>query len=140
MARSARPTRPVAPASSAVRGGTSASAQHAAAIDPPGNGQPQVLTCVSYLYLGRYKDAVTACEKSAGLNNTWIDQAYLTAAYEQNGDRSKAMVARDTLLKLQPGFTIDRYRQTYYSGTPAFFELVEKHLATGLRNVGIPQQ
>jgi tetratricopeptide (TPR) repeat protein len=96
-------------------------------------------TCKSYLYLGRYDDAVTACEKSAGLNNSWIDQVYLTAAYAQKGDAGKAKIARDELLKLQPGYTIERYRQTWYSGTPAFFDLVEKHLAAGLRKAGIPE-
>jgi tetratricopeptide (TPR) repeat protein len=117
-----------------------AAAQRAAAIDPPGGGSPQLLICKGYLYLGRYEDAVKACEKSAGLNNSWIDQVYLTAAYAQNGDLNKAKIAKDELLKLQPGYTIDRYRQTWYSGTPAFFELVEKHLAAGLRKAGIPEK
>jgi len=115
-------------------------AQRAAAIDPPGGGFPQLMTCKGYLYLGRYEEAVKACEKSAGLNNSWIDQVYLTAAYAQNGDLNKAKIAKDELLKLQPGYTIDRYRQTWYSGTPAFFELVEKHLAAGLRKAGIPEK
>jgi TolB-like protein len=115
-------------------------AQRAAAIDPPGGGGPQLLICKSYLYLGRYDDAVTACEKSAGLNNSWIDQVYLIAAYAQKGDVRKAKVAKDELLKLQPGYTIERYRQTWYSGTPAFFDLVEKHLAAGLRKAGIPEK
>jgi adenylate cyclase len=115
-------------------------AQRAAAIDPPGRGWPQLLTCKSYLYLGQYADAVKACEKSAGLNNSWIDEVYLTAAYAQAGNPAKAKVARDELLKLQPGYTIERYRQTWYSGTPAFFALVEKHLASGLRKAGIPEQ
>ena len=115
-------------------------AQRAAAIDPPGDGFPQLMTCKGYLYLGRYEEAVKACEKSAGLNNSWIDQVYLTAAYAQNGDLAKAKIAKDELLKLQPGYTVDRYRQTWYSGTPAFFDLVEKHLAAGLRKAGIPEK
>jgi class 3 adenylate cyclase/TolB-like protein/Tfp pilus assembly protein PilF len=115
-------------------------AQRAAAIDPPGGGFPQLMTCKGYLYLGQYEEAVRACEKSAGLNNSWIDQGYLTAAYAQNGDLNKAKIAKDELLKLQPGYTIDRYRQTFYSGTPAFFDLVEKHLAAGLRKAGIPEK
>ena len=115
-------------------------AQHAAAIDPPGGGDPQLLTCKSYLYLGRYEDAVSACEKSAGLNNSWVDQVYLTAAYAQKGEVGKAKIAKEELLKLQPNYTIERYRQTWYSGTPAFFDLVEKHLAAGLRKAGIPEK
>jgi TolB-like protein len=115
-------------------------AQRAAAIDPPGGGWAQLMTCKSWFYLGRYGDAVTACEKSAGLNNSWIDQVYLTAAYAQKGDLNKAKIAKDELLKLQPGYTIERYRETWYSGTPEFFDLVEKHLAAGLRKAGIPEK
>ena len=115
-------------------------AQRAAAIDLPGDGGPQLMTCVSYVYLGRYEDAVVACEQSAGIRNWWGVQMFLIAAYSQNGDARKAKIAKDELLKLQPGFTIDRYRQIYYSGTPAYFDLVEKHLAPGLRKAGIPDQ
>lgn len=96
------------------------------------------MACKSYLYLGRYDEAVAACEKSAGLNNSWVDQVYLTAAYGQKGDLVKAKIARQELLKLQPNYTIERYRRTWYSGTPAFFDLVERHLAAGLRKAGIP--
>jgi len=117
-----------------------AAAQRAIAIDPPGTGVPQRLVCVSYFYLGRYEDAVAACEQPAGLKNWWDMQMFLTAAYAQNGDARRAALARDELLKLQPGFTIARFRQTWYSGTPAFFDLVEKHLAPGLRKAGIPEQ
>ena len=117
-----------------------AAAQRATAIDPPGNYVTQLLTCNSYFYLGRYEDAVAACEKSGGGDNWWTIQMYLAAAYVQLGDLNKAKIARDELLKRQPGFTIERYRQTYDSGTPAFFDLVEKHLAPGLRKVGIPEK
>ena len=98
------------------------------------------MTCKSLFYLGRYDDAVIACEKSAGLNNSWIDEVYLTAAYAQKGDLNKAKIARDELLKLQPGYTVERYRETWYSGTPAFFDLVDRHLAAGLRKTGIPEK
>jgi tetratricopeptide (TPR) repeat protein len=117
-----------------------AAAQRAAAIDPPGGPIEQLLICNSYFYLGRYEDAVLACQKSAALYNWWVPQMYMAAAYAHIGDLSKANVARDALLKTEPGFTISRYAQIYYSGTPAFFDLVEKHLATGLRKVGIPEQ
>lgn len=69
------------------------------------------MTCKGYLFLGRYHDAGAACEKSVGLNDYWIDSVYLTAAYAQTGEMGHAKVARDEMLKLQPGFTIDRYRK-----------------------------
>jgi hypothetical protein len=47
------------------------------------------------------------------------------------GDARKAALAKDELLKLQPGFTIDTYRKTWYSGTPAFFDLVDVSTRSG---------
>ena len=117
-----------------------AAAQRAAAIDPPGSWLTHLLTCESYFYLGRYDNAVAVCQKSAGLNNWWVPQMYLAAAYAQVGDMSKATIARDALLKAKPGFTTDLYRKLYYSGTPTFFDLLEKHLATGLRKVDVPEK
>ena len=55
-------------------------------------------------------------------------------------DLNKAKIAKDELLKLQAGYTIERYRETWYSGAPEFFDLVEKHLAAGLRKAGIPEK
>ena len=56
------------------------------------------------------------------------------------GDARKAALAKDELLKLQPGFTIDTYRKTWYSGTPAFFDLVETRLVAEMRKAGIPDR
>ena len=56
------------------------------------------------------------------------------------GDARKAALAKDELLKLQPGFTIDTYRETWYSGTPALFDLVETRLVPDLRKAGIPDR
>ena len=66
---------------------------------------------MGYLFLVRYNNAGAACAQSAGLNVCSIRPVYLTAAYAQTGEMGKAKVARDELLKLQPGFTIDRYRK-----------------------------
>jgi hypothetical protein len=98
------------------------------------------LTCATYFFLERYQDAVAACEHTAGVDNWWVSQMFLTAAYAHNGDARKAALARDELLKWQPGFTIDRFRQIYYSGTPAYFDLMDKHLAPELRKAGMPEQ
>ena len=85
--------------------------------------------------------------KTFAKNTIWAATVLLASfswlaveSYAQKGDLNKAKIARDELLKLQPGYTIERYRQTWYSGTPAFFDLVEKHLAAGLRKAGIPEK
>lgn len=80
------------------------------------------------------------CGHTAGVDNWWVSQMLLTAAYTHNGDLRRAALAKDELLKWQPGLTIDRFRQIYYSGTPAYFDLVDKHLAPELRKAGIPEK
>ena len=37
------------------------------------------------------------------------------------------MASREALLKVQPRFTINRYREMYAASPPAFFELVDRH-------------
>jgi TolB-like protein/tetratricopeptide (TPR) repeat protein len=96
--------------------------------------------CKILIYLGRYGDAVAACEKAAALENGWFNQFYLAAAYANAGDLAKAAVARDALLRQQSGFTIQRYRDMFRSSPPAFFALVDLHIAPALRKVGLPDR
>jgi adenylate cyclase len=111
-------------------------AQLALAMDPQDAGSRHFL-CKILIYLGRYADAVVACEKAAALENGWFNQFYLAAAYANAGDLAKATIARDALLRQQPGFTIQRYREMFRSSPPAFFDLVDRHIVPALRHVGV---
>jgi TolB-like protein/tetratricopeptide (TPR) repeat protein len=111
-------------------------AQLALAMDPQDPGSRHFL-CKILIYLGRYADAVAACEKAAALENGWFNQFYLAAAYANAGDLAKATIARDELLRQQPGFTMQRYREMFRSSPPAFFELVDRHIAPAMRHVGL---
>ena len=112
----------------------------ARAIDPLEPTAPDHFACKAHLFLGRYGEAVAACERAAAERNGWLNHVYLCAAYAMNGDNAKAMASRDALLKVQPHFTINRYREMYAASPPAFFELVDRHLAPGLRKAGIPEK
>ena len=112
--------------------------EHALLVDPLNQRGPYHFMCKAKLFLGRYDEAVTACEKAATENNWWINLVYLCAAYAQHGDATKAATAKDALLKQKPGYAISWYRNTYQASPPAFFELVERHLAAGLRKAGVP--
>jgi tetratricopeptide (TPR) repeat protein len=114
-------------------------AELARAMDPQDANAYHFL-CKILLYLGRYGDAVAACERAAALENGWFNQFYLAAAYANTGDLVKAMIARDALLQQQPGFTIQRYREMFRSSPPAFFELVDRHIAPALRKVGLAER
>jgi hypothetical protein len=108
-------------------------------MDPTREEWPLHYICHSKLFLGRYDDAVASCARAAALNNWWLNQLYLCAVYAQTGDLSKAALAKAALLEQQPGYNISRYREAYPSSTPAFFELTNRHLATGLRIAGFAE-
>lgn len=107
-------------------------------MDPLEQSWPFHFKCKADLFLGRYSEAVSACEKAATENDWWLNQVYLSAAYAQHGDIAKAVKAKDAVLQQQPGYTIERYRRTYAASPPQFLEQVEQHLATGLRKAGLP--
>jgi len=112
----------------------------AIAMDPLEQSWPYHFTCKVYLFLGRYAEAVTACEKAATENDWWLNQVYLSAAYAQHGDAGKSVTSKNAILQQQPGYTIDRYRRTYSAASPLFLEQVEQHLAPGLRKAGLPER
>ena len=60
-------------------------------MDPRRDGWTLHFICKAHLFLGRYDDAVVSCEKAAALNNGWLNQLYLCAAYAQHGDMRAAV-------------------------------------------------
>lgn len=109
-------------------------------MDPLEQSLPFHFMCKAHLFLGRYGDAIAACERAATENDWWLNQVYLSAAYAQDGDIAKAVRAKDSVLQQQPGYTIERYRRTYAASPPQFLEQVEQHLAPGLRKAGLPDK
>jgi hypothetical protein len=96
--------------------------------------------CRGNLMLGRYDEAVPACEKAAALDyGSWQNQLQLVAAYAQHGDVTKAAVAKAELLKPQPRYTIEIDRARLFCDHPEFVKQVETHLYPGLRKAGIPE-
>ena len=112
--------------------------ERANAIDPPGDA---LNLCRGSLMLGRYAEAVPACEKIAALDDaTWHYQVLLAAASAQSGDMQKAAVARSELLKRQPGFSIAKDRAAPLSNHPDYLKMLEAHYYPGLRKAGIPEK
>jgi tetratricopeptide (TPR) repeat protein len=54
------------------------------------------VACRAYLQLGRYDDAIAACEKSAAEDEYWTVHVYLVAAYAQKGEAAKAATAKSS--------------------------------------------
>jgi DNA-binding winged helix-turn-helix (wHTH) protein/TolB-like protein len=110
-------------------------------LDPLDVGRALWLRCRSYLVLGRYQEAIGACEKAAG---TSVDDSsvhiFLLAAYGHEGEVAKAEAAKAALLRRRPGFSIADLNQGDLSNEPAWLEQSETHLFAGLRKAGIPER
>jgi len=113
----------------------------ALALDPLDVGYALFLSCRSYLVLGRYKDAIGACEKAAGTSrDSWGVHLFLVAAYGHEGEVAKAEAAKAALLRRRPGFSIADLNQGELSNEPAWLQQSETHLFAGLRKAGIPER
>ena len=104
------------------------------------NGETMRIGCRAHLALGHYEDAIKLCERASALMNNYTTYIYLSAAYAQRGEMAKASAAKVQLLKLQPGYTIARFRALRMSDTPAYWQQAEAHILSGLRKAGLPEQ
>ena len=99
------------------------------------------LRCRAHLLLGRYADAIAACEQAGALNYWWLAQVYLVAAYAQNGDLDKAAAAKVELLRRQPGMSIERLKQLQRPyNNPTHVQQREAYLSPGLKKAGFPER
>ena len=112
----------------------------ALALNPLDVGFALRIRCRSYLVLGRYKDAIDACEKSGTFEDFWAAHLYLVAAYAHEGEVAKAEAAKAALLRRRPGFSIADFKAMKASNEPAYWQQVETHLYSGLRKAGFPEQ
>jgi len=95
--------------------------------------------CRAYVALGRYDDAVAACERQVALDDWWLSHVYLLAAYAQKANTNRTEAEKTALLKLRPGFSIADFKAQRFSDNAAFWQQTETHLFPGLRKAGIPE-
>jgi TolB-like protein len=112
-------------------------------LQPPDADTAAYLTgsrCRAYMALGRYNDAIEACEREAALADSWMPHAYLVAAYALNGNTEKTQAERAKLLTQRPGFSIAEFKARQISDVPAYLHQTETHLFAGLRKAGIAEK
>ena len=91
----------------------------------------------AYYMLGRYAEAIAPLRESAlQMPNLRITHLWLAAAYAQLGQLMEARAAAAEVLRIEPGFTIDRWKRTAVYKNPEDAE----HLFDGLRKVGLPEK
>jgi class 3 adenylate cyclase/TolB-like protein len=112
------------------------------ANDPQGTdvvGWGWLQRCRAYVALGRYDDAIGACEANIAIDNWWLPHVYLLAAYGEKGETAKIQSEKAALLALRPGFSIADFKDQRFSDNAKFWQQTEAHLFAGLRKAGIPE-
>ena len=98
-----------------------------------------LLRCRACMALGRYDEAIAACERGVALDDWWLPHLYLIAGYALEGDTGKAAAEKAALLQLRPNTSIADFKNLYWSDNPAFVQQTETHLLAGLRKAGLPE-
>ncbi len=109
-------------------------------ISPRDTRMPGFLGAIAtaHLHLGQYDEALTAAEQAVGNNPEWaFGYALVAAAAAHVGDMAKAQAAVARLRSLQPGITIDTYRNEEISDRPEYAAQRERFYE-GLRKAGLP--
>jgi len=107
-------------------------------------GWLSLFRCRAKLALGRYDDAIEACEKSASTGEFWwgslSPHTFLLAAYTLQGNDGRAQVEKARLLAQWPNASITFFKARRISNVPAYVEQTDAHLYAGLRKAGIPEK
>jgi adenylate cyclase len=104
-------------------------------LEPFRNAVRLAYTGNAYYMLGRYEDAVSPLRESAWhMPNLRITPLWLAAALAQLGQLDEARAAADEVRRIEPDFTIDRWKLTAVYKRPKDSE----RLFDGIRKAGLP--
>jgi adenylate cyclase len=98
--------------------------------------------CHAHLHLHDYKEAIEECRRTINMNNVyWYAYVDLISAYGTTGQLDQARQTLAELNKIQPGFTVQGFRQFGYalSSNPQFRREFDD-LVDGLRKGGVREQ
>ena len=108
--------------------------------EPSEVGAAMFQGCRAHLALGHYGEAIAACQKSVALDDWWLPNVYLVAAYAQVGDTANAATAKAMALRLRPGLSIADLKALWSADGPGSVVPAEAQLWSGLRKASIPEQ
>jgi TolB-like protein/tetratricopeptide (TPR) repeat protein len=105
----------------------------------PGLDRWYSLLGIADLFLGRIEPALDRLRKSVAINpNVAMAQFFLAAAAALSGRAAEGREARDAGLRLDPNFTVARFRNEPRSQNPTYLAQRER-LYEGLRLAGVPE-
>jgi tetratricopeptide (TPR) repeat protein len=94
--------------------------------------------CHGHSHLAEWEQAVLWCNKSLSHSPYWVAYIDLATAYAWLGKREEARKAVDELLKLVPGYTVQKWANVGFSENPTFLKEY-KAMVQGLRMAGLPE-
>ena len=105
----------------------------------PGLDRWHGLLGIADLFLGRLESALDRLRKSVEINpNVALTQFFLAAASALSGRAAEAREARNAGLRLDPNFTVARFRNEPRSENPTFLAQRER-IYEGLSLAGVPE-
>ncbi|MGH1574989.1 adenylate/guanylate cyclase domain-containing protein [Methylobacterium sp. P31] len=94
--------------------------------------------CHSHTHLKHWDKAIEWCSKSVAHGPFWLAYIDLAAAYAWTGRGDEAKQAVAEILKLKPGYTVQKWANMGWSNNPTF--LAEyAYIVEGLRKAGLPE-
>ena len=111
-------------------------------ISPGNSGADERVACRAYISLGRFKDAVAACERSVVVDEWWSVNLYLAVAYAQVGEEKKAAAEVKKAMARKPEATIAWYRglMSQFTDSALYWEQHDAFFEPGLRKAGLPEK
>jgi class 3 adenylate cyclase/TolB-like protein len=95
--------------------------------------------CHAYTHMARYTEAIPWCLKANAVAPLWVSYVDLAADYAWTGQAAEARDAVAELLKLMPGYTVEKWANAGFSDNPQF--LVEyQRIVEGLKMAGLPER
>ncbi|MCK1299618.1 adenylate/guanylate cyclase domain-containing protein [Bradyrhizobium sp. 24] len=105
----------------------------------PGLDRWHALLGIADLFLGRLDSALNRLQRSVGINpHVAMPHFFLAAASALSGGATEALEARNAGLRLDPNFTVARFRNERRSENPTFLAQRER-IYEGLRLAGVPE-
>jgi len=105
----------------------------------PGLDRWHALLGIADLFLGRLESALDRLRKSVEINpNVAMPHFFLAAASALSGHAAETREARNAGLRLDPNFTVARFRNERRSENPTFLAQRER-IYEGLRMAGVPE-
>ncbi len=94
--------------------------------------------CHSYTHQRRWEEAIPWCNKSVAAGPYWLSYIDLAAGYAWMGKASEAQAAVSEVLKLMPGYTVQKWANEGWSDNKTFLAEYD-YITKGLRMAGMPE-